>query len=152
MKRGSTTIICGALALSGCTGTTSPASPKVDAGVAPASASAECGSTGQQDAASFTYTATCAFPVDDAGVPPACQEWSESPEGDWSPFIASCLDAGGTITTVPCQDAGLSGTCSLAPECTDQTTAFYYGAAEATAGRAACVDSPGATFSPAPPP
>jgi hypothetical protein len=100
------------------------------------------------DASSFTYTATCAHPDDDAGVPLGCQEWFEGPDGDWTPFLFECLDAGGTITEVRCPDAGLAGTCAQAPACVEQTTLFYYGDAQAASGFRGCTLSAAATSSP----
>ncbi len=149
-----------AAVLLGCTGTTSTTVPAVDSGNAPASAYAECGASGASgppDAPSIAYTATCALALDNGlpqagGAGPAtCEEWSESEDGDWTPFIASCLDAGGSITSAPCPDAGLLGACVLAPTCTDQTTVFYYetpDAAGTASARSACGAIAGGTFSP----
>ena len=145
----SATVVCVAGLLGGCASTAGSTAPS-DAGTtdAPASASATCDPAGPHDAASFTYTATCAFAPDDAGLPLTCQEWWESADGDWSPFIASCFDAGGTLTSIPCSEAGVNGVCALAADCTDQTTIFYYGAPDAASARSTCAISAGATFSP----
>jgi len=138
-------------ALEGCTGGTNGTVSPSDAGDAPPSASAACDPALPHDAAGFTYTATCAYPLSDAGVPTACQEWSESADGDWTPFIVTCLDAGGTIGTVPCPLTAESGACALEPGCTDETTVFYYGAAQVASGQATCAASPGASFALTPP-
>jgi hypothetical protein len=108
----------------------------------------DCDPSARHDASGFEYTATCAFATDDAGVPAGCQEWWEGADGDWTPFLVSCLDAGGTITTVPCADAGLGGTCALAATCVEQTRLFFYGDAATLAGAQACALSGGAAFSP----
>ncbi len=77
----------------------------------------------------------------------ACSQWSESADGDWTAFLESCLEDGGTITTVPCPDAGRSGTCTYPAGCTSQTTVLYYGSVEATAASVAC-QAGGGAFTP----
>jgi hypothetical protein len=122
-----------------------PPAPPGDSGV---TGDGDCDPSARYDAAGFEYTATCELPTDDAGAPSGCQEWWEGAEGDWTPFLESCLDAGGTITTAPCTDAGLGGTCALAATCVEQTRLFYYGDAATSAGAQACALSAGSTFSP----
>jgi hypothetical protein len=135
--------------LGGCNGGGAAATHASDAGSIPPSAYAECDpDAGQTDAATFAYTATCSGSGSDGGPPSSCSQWSESADGDWTPFLESCLAEGGTITSVPCPDAGLSGVCSLPPDCTTQTAAFYYGATQAAAGEAACAGTVGARFTP----
>ncbi len=134
-----------AVALCACT----PTSATKSEDAAPGSGSpSECDPAARHDAASFAYTASCALAADDAGAPLGCQEWWEGTDGDWTPFLLSCLDAGGAITTVRCTDAGLGGVCALAPSCTEQTRVFYYGSAATASGRQSCAVSDGATFSP----
>ena len=139
-----------AVAQFGCTAAAPPLPARdQDAGAPPPSAYASCDPAAKHDAAAFTYTATCTPAATEAGPPTACSEWSESPDGDWTPFADSCAAGGGTISTVPCApsatDAGEEdGVCFLPAGCTTQTTLFYYGAAAVAAGRDACAASGGA--------
>jgi hypothetical protein len=140
-----------AVAQLGCT-TSAPSPPAADldhdAG-APPSAYASCDPAAKHDAAAFTYTATCTPAATEAGPPSTCSEWSESADGDWTPFADSCAAGGGTISTVPCAPAATDagdedGVCFLPAGCTTQTTLFYYGSAAVAAGRNGCTANGGA--------
>jgi hypothetical protein len=151
MRIGDVTLVCLALAsggMGGCSSHAAASPPVSDAGNIPPSAYGECDPSAAHDGAAFAYTATCATAASDGGAFATCAQWSESADGDWSPFLESCAADGGQVSTVPCPAAGVSGVCAYPAGCTTQTTVFFYGAAQAAAGKTTCATTAGASFTP----
>jgi hypothetical protein len=130
--------------LAGCSPTSGTLAP--DAGVGPTippTAYSECDGAAVEDASAFVKTASCTLPPDDAGTVTACEDWSMSPDGDWSSFILFCAGVKGVLRDTACPAAGLVGTCALPANCTNETTVSSYGGGGTTSLAASCAAAGG---------
>jgi hypothetical protein len=107
-----------------------------------------CAAVGPDDAAGFTFRASCAYGLPSDGIAlAACDQWSQSGVDDWGQFIERCIQKNGALSSELCATAGRVGECEYAPSCTNQVVTYFYGAG-LPSFELTCVASVGATWTP----